>query len=38
MTEPIDLPVGYYLDNFRRLMTTVSERYSDLLDPVDQAF
>ncbi|HET8904606.1 MAG TPA: VRR-NUC domain-containing protein [Saccharospirillum sp.] len=38
MTEPIDLPEGYYLDNFRRLVTTVSERYSDLLDPADQAF
>ncbi|WP_028671621.1 VRR-NUC domain-containing protein [Saccharospirillum impatiens] len=38
MTEPIDLPEGYYLDNFLQLVSTVGERYSDLLDPTDQAF
>ncbi|MDX1269675.1 MAG: hypothetical protein R3311_20050, partial [Oceanisphaera sp.] len=38
VTEPVDLPEGYYLDNFRQLVSTVSERYADLLDSADQSF
>lgn len=38
VTKPIDLPEGYYLDNFRQLVATVCERYADLLDPADQTF
>ncbi len=38
VTEQIDLPEGYYLDNFRQLVSTVGERYADLLDSTDQNF
>lgn len=33
-----DLPVGYYLDNFRTLLTTVSSRYHDLLTDTERHF
>lgn len=33
-----DLPEGYYLDNFIRLLDTVVERYDDLLSPDDSDF
>ncbi|GGX44240.1 VRR-NUC domain-containing protein [Saccharospirillum salsuginis] len=33
-----DLPEGYYLDNFRRLLDTVVDRYDDLLSPDDRDF
>jgi len=33
-----DLPEGYYLDNFRRLLNTVVGRYDDLLSPDDRSF
>ncbi len=33
-----ELPEGYYLDNFRRLVTTVEDRYGDLLSPDDRTF
>ena len=33
-----DLPTGYYKDNFDRLLTTVVERYDDLLSDEDRAF
>jgi len=32
VTEQIDLPEGYYLDNFRQLVSTVGERYADGYD------
>lgn len=35
---PRELPEGYYLDNFERLLATVAERYGDLLLPAEQAF
>lgn len=35
---PIELPTGYYLDNFQRLLDTVLERYDDLLDATDTEF
>lgn len=33
-----DLPEGYYLDNFHRLLDTVLTRYDDLLEPEDRDF
>lgn len=33
-----DLPVGYYLDNFRTLLATVSDRYDDLLTDPERHF
>lgn len=33
-----DLPIGYYLDNFRTLLTTVSSRYGDLLTDSEHQF
>lgn len=35
---PIELPTGYYLDNFRRLLDTVVARYDDLLNDADADF
>lgn len=37
-SPPRELPEGYYLDNFERLLATVAERYGDLLQPGEQAF
>jgi hypothetical protein len=38
MNPPVELAEGYYLDNFRHLLETVTDRYPDLLDDTDQAF
>jgi hypothetical protein len=35
---PRELPEGYYLDNFERLLATVAERYGDLLLAGENAF
>lgn len=37
-SPPRELPEGYYLDNFERLLATVAERYGDLLLPAEHAF
>jgi hypothetical protein len=36
--SPRELPEGYYLDNFERLLATVAERYGDLLLAGENAF
>ncbi|MEM6796738.1 MAG: hypothetical protein AAF725_22385, partial [Acidobacteriota bacterium] len=33
-----DLPEGYYLDNFRAVLTTVLSRYDDLLSAGERAY
>ncbi|MCH8531430.1 MAG: VRR-NUC domain-containing protein [Saccharospirillum sp.] len=38
VAPPSDLPVGYYLDNFRTLLATVSARYDDLLTESERQF
>ncbi|MHA7880729.1 MAG: VRR-NUC domain-containing protein [Saccharospirillum sp.] len=35
---PPDLPVGYYLNNFRALLNTVNDRYDDLLTDTERDF
>jgi hypothetical protein len=38
INPPIELPEGYYLENFRQLLGTVTARYPDLLNTTDRAF
>ena len=35
---PEELPVGYYLDNFRRILDFVDDHYRDILSPDEQRF
>jgi hypothetical protein len=35
---PIELPPGYYLENFKRLLDTVAHLYADLLNPEEEDF
>ncbi|WP_444957717.1 VRR-NUC domain-containing protein [Microbulbifer sp. ZKSA002] len=38
MTQPIELPTGYYLDNFKALIEFVSQHYSWLITTSEQKF
>ena len=35
---PEELPVGYYLDNFRRILDFVDDHYRDILNPDEKRF